>query len=123
MKASDRIILRNVCAVAYVGVSEEERSDEQELVFDAELHLDLNPAAQSDNLSSTVDYLKVVHLLQVTSLAQPYKLLETLVEEAAEALLDQCPIECVVLRVRKMKLYGVSETFSATIEVTRLAKD
>lgn len=119
MRTSDKIVLRDVRAVAQVGVSEEERSDEQELVFDAELHLDLSAAAQSDHLSSTVDYLEVVDLLRATSRAKPHKLLETLVETAAEALLDRYPAACVVLRVRKVELYGVSETFSATIEITR----
>ena len=94
-------------------------SNEQELVFDAELHLDLSAAAQSDHLSSTVDYLEVVDLLRATSRAKPYKLLETLVEAAVEALLERCPAACVVLRVRKVELYGVSEAFSAAIEITR----
>ena len=119
MKASDKITLGDVRAFAQIGVSEEERSDEQELVFDAELHLDLSSAARSDHLSSTVDYLEVVSLLRATSRAKPYKLLETLVETAAEALLERYPVACVVLRVRKVKLYGVSETFSAAIEISR----
>ena len=119
MNTSDKIVLRDVRAVAQIGVSEEERSDEQELVFGAELHLDLSSAARSDHLSSTVDYLEVVNLLRATARAKPYKLLETLAEAAAEALLERYPAVHVVLRVRKVKLYGVSETFSAAIEITR----
>ena len=119
MKSFDKVILRDVCAAANIGVSEEERSDRQNVSFDVELHLDLSLAAANDDLSLTPDYLRVVNALREIAQERHYRLLETMAEAAAKLLLDQFSIERVVLRVRKEKIHNAHGIFNASVEITR----
>ena len=115
----DKIILREVRAAANVGVSDEERADPRDVLFDVELHLDLHPAAAGDHLSLTPDYMEVAALLRRTASERPYRLLETLAEAAAGGLLDRFGIERVVLRVRKADLRDAHGPLDAAIEISR----
>ncbi len=52
----DKIHLREISCQAHIGVTEEERTVAQRILLDLILHLDLEPAAQTDDLEKTVDY-------------------------------------------------------------------
>lgn len=119
MKDFDKVILRDVRVGANVGVSEQERNLPQDVLFDAELHLDLAPAAVADDLSLTPDYAEVAALLRSTAAERSYHLLETMAEVAASALLLRFEPERVVVRVRKADLRDVHGPLNAAIEITR----
>ena len=56
MTGPDRIALTGLTVRGRHGVLPAERRDGQDFVVDAVLHLDLRPAAASDDLADTVDY-------------------------------------------------------------------
>lgn len=69
---------------------------------DAELALDLAPAAISDDLSATVDYGRVAHRIVEVGTGERVHLIERLAARIAEALLREFPAQQVRVRVRKL---------------------
>ena len=120
MKSFDKVILRDVRARAKVGVSEQERAEPQDVLFDVELHLDLAPAGAADDLSLTPDYVEVPAVLRRTAGERPYHLLETMAEAVASGLLRGFGPERVMVRVRKADLRDADGPLDAAIEITRL---
>ena len=86
------------------GADPGERDWEQPFEFDLELHLDLGPASQSDDLNETVDYAqlhsRVTAIVQSTSFA----LLERLAAEVMSAIFTDARIARACVRVAKPQL-------------------
>ncbi len=115
----DRIILRDIICQANVGVSEQERAHEQAVFVEAELFLDLQAAGKTDDLTLSVDYVAVHQTVKKSAEGRSYQLLETLVEDAASALLEAFAVSRVVVRARKRDLKGPDGPLHATVEITR----
>ncbi len=98
---SDRIALRGLRARGHHGVFDFERREGQDFVVDAVLHLDLAPAAASDDVADTVHYGLLADRLVAIVTGEPVDLIETLAERlAAECLTDDAVRE-VELTVHK----------------------
>lgn len=69
---------------------------------DAELALDLAPAAIADDLGATVDYERVTQRIIEIGTGPRVHLLERLAALIAEALLREFPAEQVRVRVRRL---------------------
>ena len=69
---------------------------------DAELHVDLGPAAASDDLRSTVDYGLVAARIVEESTKERVNLLERLAGRLTSMLLAEFPCSEVRVRVRKL---------------------
>ncbi len=115
----DRIILRDIICQANVGVSEQERATKQAVIVEAELFLDLKPAATTDDLAMSVDYVAIDQTVKKSVEGRGYQLLETLLEDVAKALFEAFAILQVVIRVRKRDLKGPDGPLQATVEITR----
>ena len=90
------IELTGLRARGHHGVYDFERSAGQEFVVDVRLHLDLGPAAGSDDVADTVHYGHLADRLVEIITGEPVNLLETLVDR----LLDCCLAEPRVDRAR-----------------------
>jgi dihydroneopterin aldolase len=87
--SADRITLSGLRVRGYHGVQSDERRDGQDFVVDAELELDVNPAAASDDVADTVDYGDLAVALAEVVAGPPLNLIETLASRlAATCLLD-----------------------------------
>jgi dihydroneopterin aldolase len=85
---TDRISVLGLRAFGRHGVLEHERRDGQEFVVDAVLHLDTRPAADTDDLTLTVDYAAVASRIFDIVSGEPVALIETLAQRLALACLD-----------------------------------
>jgi dihydroneopterin aldolase len=85
---TDRISVLGLRAFGRHGVLEHERRDGQEFVVDAVLHLDTSPAADTDDLTLTVDYAAVASRIFDIVSGEPVALIETLAQRLALACLD-----------------------------------
>ena len=97
----DKIIIPQIPLRVRVGVTEEERSREQDILIDIELGLDLHPAGTTDDLHQSVDYDAVCTKVEMTTSSRGFSLIETIGKEIADMLLKQHPIDQVLVRVRK----------------------
>ena len=102
-----------------MGVSEQERANEQAVFVEAELFLDLKPAGKTDDLALTVDYVAVHQTVKKSAEGRSYQLLETLAGDAANALFEAFAVSRVVVRARKRDLKGPDGPLHATVEITR----
>ncbi len=99
---SDRILVKDLQIFARHGVLPEEARLGQRFSVDVTAHLDLRPAAESDDYAKTVGYDALVRLVIETFTARRFSLIEAAAEAVAQALLAAFPlIERVVVEVRK----------------------
>ena len=83
----DVVSLTGLAVHAFHGVLDHEKLEGQEFSVDAELHLDLAPAASDDDLSLTVNYADVADLIVEVMTADVFDLIETAASRVADALL------------------------------------
>ena len=119
----DRLIIERLEFQGCCGVSEAEREAPQPMAVDLELSLDMAPAAVTDDLVRTVDYLRVTERILAIAQGQRFHLLETMADRMAHAILAEFPVAEVTLWVRKLKppVKGVRESTGA--KITRQAAD
>lgn len=102
MANPDRIRLTDLQFQGHCGCTEAEREIGQRLSVDLSLELPVPPAAASDDLSRTVDYVKLSEaVVQLGRQLRPV-LLETLAERIAHLILEQFHPEQVTVRLRKV---------------------
>ena len=83
----DQIAVRGIRAFGHHGVYAEERATGQPFVVDVVLHLDLRPAAASDDVADTVHYGELAQQVVAAVEGEPVDLLETLVARLADVCL------------------------------------
>jgi dihydroneopterin aldolase len=92
---------------ANIGVTDEERENAQRLFVSLELRLkDIGPAAETDNVKLTVDYVMVAERVKGIAESRPRRLIETLAEEVATDLLKVFSIVSLTLEIRKFVPIG-----------------
>jgi len=115
----DRILISELPLLCQVGVTEEERAAPQILVLDLELFLDLSRAAASDVIADTVNYSSVCAVAEEVARHRPYRLIESLAGELADALLARFPVEQVRILVRKPAALARRGAAFAAVELVR----
>ncbi len=98
---ADRIALTGLRVHGRHGVLPEERRDGQDFLVDAVLHLDLRPAAASDDVGDTVHYGVLAERLAAVVAGEPVQLLETLAERLAAVCLADPRVRTAEVTVHK----------------------
>jgi dihydroneopterin aldolase len=116
---ADKLLLEDVRFYGQHGLTKAEQAVGAWFSVDAELALDLAPAAVSDDLAAAVDYGAVARRIVELGAGQRVNLLERLASLIADALLKEFPAQEVRLRVRKLAppLPGLVGT--PAVELTR----
>jgi dihydroneopterin aldolase len=117
---TDRIELRGLRVDGVHGVHEEERAAPQPFEVDLDLHLDLSDAAVADELGRSADYAAAVAAAAAVVAGPPRRLLETLAEEIATAVLRDPRIDAVTVVLRKLEPPVPEELGSAGVRMTRV---
>jgi dihydroneopterin aldolase len=101
VSAVDRIRLTGLRVRGHHGVLAAERRDGQDFVVDVVLHLDLLPAAASDDVADTVHYGELAQRLAAVVGGEPVDLLETLAARLADVCLARDLVATVEVTVHK----------------------
>jgi len=102
--STDRIKLANMVFYAHHGVDESERAMGRRFLIDVELELDLRPAAASDDLTQTVDYVEVYRSVRALCESQQFSLIETLADRVAQRILaEHSQVESITVWARKQE--------------------
>lgn len=116
----DRIIIENLKVYAYHGVYWEENEKGQNFYINAVLETDTREAGTQDNLDLATNYGEVCKFLDAYMRDNTYKLIETVTELAAEALLLRFPlIRRVTLEIRKPEAPIPLPFESVSVKITR----
>jgi len=103
--SGERIIaIKGLEVSAHVGVPEEERSRPQRLLLDLSFAAIDQPSDLSDEISRTVDYHAVSLRVAEVVGERPRKLIETLADQLAAALLAEFSLRWIEITIRKFIL-------------------
>lgn len=117
---NDRIELRGIALKCLVGVHDWERTAPRDVVVDLLLELDLEPAADKDDLALTVDYDALVASLRRHAESASPRLLETLASQIAEICLAEERVDGATVTVRKPGAVAGVADVSVTVRRDRL---
>lgn len=116
----DRIIIENLRIFAHHGVYREENEKGQNFYLNAVLETDTRNAGLLDDLELSTNYGEVCRFLDGFVKGHTYKLIETVAEKAAEAVLLQFPlIRQITLEVRKPEAPVPLPFSSISVKITR----
>ncbi|MFQ6675804.1 MAG: dihydroneopterin aldolase [Fidelibacterota bacterium] len=114
-----KIRLNQMLFYGYHGVDELEQNRGGTFEVDLELRTDLETAASTDRLESTVDYAAVYQTVHDCLTGTKYYLLESLAGRIAEAVLDRFAVNSVQVRVRKRNAPVKGVMGSVEVELER----
>jgi dihydroneopterin aldolase len=97
----DKIVLHGIRFHGYHGLSKMEREVGGRYSVDVEMTCDYSRALASDRIGDTIDYRKVHHLIQEIGRGESYRLIEALAGRIVTSILQQFPVEEVLLRLHK----------------------
>lgn len=119
--ALDRISITGIEATGYHGVFESERETGQPFIVDLVLHVDTRAAAETDELSATVDYGAVATEVEAVITGPAVSLIETLAQRIAQTVLAHAGVQAVDVTVHKPRA-PISVPFSdVTVQIRRTA--
>ena len=95
------IRLSNMTFYGYHGVAAAEKETGRRFEVDCEFETDLTKAAASDNLSDTINYVTIYHIVEEFLEVHRYNLIETLAERLRAEIKKQTGASKVTVRVRK----------------------
>ena len=98
---ADTIQISGITAIGYHGVLAQERENGQRFVVDVELGVDVRKAAQSDDLTDTVDYAAVTADVLAAITGEPCNLIETLASQIATRALENPSVQSVAVTIHK----------------------
>jgi len=116
---ADRIEIRGLRVEARHGATEAEQAEAQPFEVDLDLHLELSAAAADDDLEATADYAAAVDAAVAVLQGPPRRLLETLAEDVAAAVLADRKLTAVTVAVRKLRPPLQVALGSAGVRLTR----
>ena len=97
---SDSIKIKGITAVGFHGVYTEERAKGQKFIVDVKLSLSLQGI--NDDLTKTVNYADIAHLVVRHITGEPVNLIETVAESIADEILkDYQLVKKVLVKVHK----------------------
>jgi len=102
--SEDLILLSGLKVAAWIGVPAEERAEPQVLSISVKMFPARPLQDLGDSLESTIDYALVAAEVRRIAAAQKRRLIETLAEDLAVALLALFPLRRISVEVRKFVL-------------------
>ncbi|MFA5891413.1 MAG: dihydroneopterin aldolase [Actinomycetota bacterium] len=123
MDGSDLIEVRGLKLRGHIGVTPEERAQEQPLVVSIAARMDTRAAAATDDLRATLDYEELVRRIAKIVSSEEYSLVETLADRIARTVLEHVFVEDVWVRVAKPQAPLAEEVDEVAVEITRSRED
>ena len=113
----DRIKIEGLRFHCVIGINDWERVAKQLIEIDVTLHADLRAAAESDDISHTVNYRTVTQRIADTVENSSFGLIEALAGKVAEACLEDPKVQRVDVRLRKPGALRLADTVG--LDITR----
>jgi len=115
--AMDKLKIKEARFMCNIGISENERNTKQEIIADIELFLDFKEVAKTDDVADTINYSDVSKFLKDFISKKECKLIETLAEDIAVAVLKNFPAEKISVIIKKPN--ALANAKYASVEITR----
>jgi D-erythro-7,8-dihydroneopterin triphosphate epimerase len=109
------LCVKNLRVSGILGVHEEERRRERDIVINVRLEYDASKAVRTDSLDDALDYKRIRDCIVAVVQETKSKLLETLAEVIAQELSKDVRISRLQLEVDKPNALRLAESVSAVI--------
>lgn len=123
MNGADLIEIRGLHLRGHLGVTPEERAQEQPLVVSIAARVDTRLASATDDLGATLDYEEAVREIAKIVSSESYQLVETLADRIARTLLGHGAVLDVWVRVAKPQAPLPEPVDEVAVEITRSRDD
>ena len=100
-KRDDRIKLAGIKIFPKIGASAEERFIAQKCEVDLTVEDNFEGAASQDSLENSIDYSKILSVVQTAAHQGEFALLETLAYKIVRTVLREFPVKRVRVKIRK----------------------
>jgi len=114
---SDRILVRDLRIRCIVGINDEERVKQQDVIINLSMDVDLKKAGDTDEFSHTVDYKELKQDIYAMVEKSEYFLIEAMAEKVASIVLSREKVKSVTVTVDKPGALRFAE--SVAVEITR----
>ena len=112
------IRLKNMQFYGFHGVSESEKHLGGRFEVDVEMRLSLKDSCESDDLNDTINYEVIYKTVDSCIRKDKFYLIEALANSIAKDILNEHPVDSLLVRVRKphAPVKGVLDTIEVEIE-------
>jgi 7,8-dihydroneopterin aldolase/epimerase/oxygenase len=112
-----RIEISGIECQARIGVPDKERRQPQRLLIDLEVRRDLSEAVSRDDIQYTIDYERVVSIVQEIVQERPWSLIESLAASICRRVLAGTGAEEVRVKIVKfpLSLQGLIQHVAAEV--------
>lgn len=117
---TDHILINGLRVVSVIGVLDHERESAQPLQIDADIHVDLHDAGQTDDLTETVHYGEVCMQLAAVARETSDQLLERLAQRMADVVLSFPKVSAVDLTLTKLRPPVPEDVQSSAVRIHRV---
>ena len=102
------------------GVLEEERQIGNRFQADVTIEADVGASLESDNLADSIDYRKIVKIIETVNRSRHYHLIESFAAAIIDELLRHLPQACSIsLHLAKRTPPGLPPGTETFVEITR----
>lgn len=115
----DSIIITGLKVHANHGVYEDERTNGQIFIIDLVLTLGVRQASESDDITKTIDYSRLVEQVATVAKGDAVNLIETLAERIAATALQFESIQTVQVTVHKPNAPLAESVEDVAVRITR----
>ena len=115
-KYKRKIIIKNLILNIFVGIYAFEKKNKQRVRFNIEITIDPNTKPDNKDLSSIVDYNKIVNKIILLVESQHHELLEDLAENIFEKILKNNLVKKVKIKLEKIDILKDSESVGIEVE-------
>ena len=112
----DIVFIKKLEVRTVIGVFDWEREIKQKLVLDLELGTDIKKAAETDDLTNTLDYKAISHAVFDFVEQSEYQLVETVAEKVAELILRDFSVQWLSITLNKPGAVSIAESVGVKIE-------
>jgi 7,8-dihydroneopterin aldolase/epimerase/oxygenase len=112
----DIVFIKKLEVRTVIGVFDWEREIKQKLVLDLELGTDIKKAAETDDLTNTLDYKAISHAVFDFVEQSEYQLVETVAEKVAELILRDFSVQWLSITLNKPGAVSIAESVGVRIE-------
>ena len=113
------ICIKNLRVSGILGVYEEERRTERDIVINARLEYSAQDAIRTDSLEDALDYKVIRDRIQKVVAETKFKLLETLADRTVKELMTDARILKLEMEIDKPKALRLTDSVSAIINWER----
>jgi FolB domain-containing protein len=122
-QGTDLVEVRGLRLRARIGVTQEERAQEQGVVISVAARLDTRRASALDDITETLDYEEAVRQISKIVSGESYALAETLADRIARTLLSNPSVDDVWVRISKPEVTLAEEVDEVAVEISRTRGD